>query len=66
MNVSWLFHRRSFPACANGFRSVSQRSGVAHAGQDDSAVRWAGGVGDLFYAAIISKPSTVPTLQRLF
>ena len=44
MNVSWLRQRRSFPSCAEACGTALRGGRVAHGGQDDSAVRWAGDV----------------------
>ena len=44
MKVPWLLQGRSFPACAEGGGTALRGGRAAHAGQDDSAVRWAGSV----------------------
>ena len=44
MNGPWLLQRRSFPSCAETCGNALRHFRVAHFGQDDRVVRWAGGV----------------------
>ena len=41
---AWRCNGRFFPSCAELWRNALSDFRAAHCGQDDSAVRWAGGV----------------------